>query len=105
VRLSPDEDVLAGLSIAEGLETALAGMSIGLRPMWSTGSTTLMKTFPVVSGVEVLNVIVDHDASGGGEVAAREVEACWRDANREVNLFRSDAHGDLNDALAEGLRA
>ena len=38
IRLSEDADVLERLHIAEGLETALAGMSIGLRPMWATGS-------------------------------------------------------------------
>jgi hypothetical protein len=45
VRLSEDADVLEGLFLAEGVETALASMSIGLRPMWATGSTTLMTNF------------------------------------------------------------
>jgi hypothetical protein len=41
VRLSPDEDVLGGLFLAEGIETALAAMAIGLRPTWSTSGKTL----------------------------------------------------------------
>ena len=49
IRLSEDADVLEGLHFAEGLETALAAMSIGLRPMWATGSTALMAKFPVLS--------------------------------------------------------
>jgi hypothetical protein len=102
VHLSPDDEVLEGLFLAEGLETALSGMAIGLRPMWATGTRVLIGKFPVLSGVEALNVIVDHDHSGAGERAAREVETRWRAAGREVNLLRSDAPGDLNDALKGG---
>ena len=100
VRLSLDEDVLERLHIAEGLETALAGMSIGLRPMWAAGSTALMAKFPVLSGVEALTVIVDHDANAAGERAARELEARWLDAGRKVRLLRSDDYGDLSDIIA-----
>src|SRR5580693_168847 len=100
IRLSEDADVLEGLHIAEGLETALAGMSIGLRPMWAAGSTALMAKFPVLSAVEALTVIVDHDANAAGERAARELEARWLDAGREVRLLRSDDYGDLNDIIA-----
>ena len=46
VRLSADEDVLVGLHLAEGLETALAAMAKGFRPVWSTGSAGLMAAFP-----------------------------------------------------------
>ena len=74
VRLSRDEDVLQGLHLAEGLETALSAMAKGLRPVWSTGSTALMKTFPVLDGIDCLTVIADHDATDAGEKAAREVE-------------------------------
>jgi Toprim domain/CHC2 zinc finger len=104
VRLTPDDEVLEGLHLAEGIETALAGMSIGLRPMWSTGSSGLMANFPVLAGVEAITVVVDHDLSGAGERAAREAEARWLAAGREVNLFRYDAPGDFNDALRETAR-
>jgi hypothetical protein len=104
VRLTPDDEVLGGLHLAEGLETALAGLSIGLRPMWATGSTALMSKFPVLSGIECLNLIVDNDRNGAGERAAREAEARWRAAGREVRLLRSDAPGDLNDLLKEAAK-
>jgi hypothetical protein len=104
VRLSVDEDVLEGLHLAEGLETALAGMSIGLRPMWATGSTAPMSKFPVLPGIECLNLIVDHDPNGAGEKAGREAEARWRSAGKEVRLLRSNAPGDLNDVLREGAK-
>src|SRR5271166_4880423 len=104
IRLSPDDEVLGGVFLAEGLETALAAMSIGLRPMWATGSSGLMARFPVLSGIQALDVIVDNDYNGAGEKAAREVEARWLAAGREVNLLRPGAPGDLNDALKGGIR-
>jgi hypothetical protein len=104
VRLSLDEDVLEGLHLAEGLETALSAMSIGLRPMWATGSTALMAKFPVLSGIEALTIIADHDANGAGERAASEVASRWREAGKETRIIVRDGIGDINDALAEGGR-
>jgi hypothetical protein len=104
VRLSADDEVLEGLFLAEGLETALAAMSIGLRPVWSTGSTSVMSTFPVLAGIEALNLLVDYDRNGAGERAAREAEVRWRSAGREVNLLRPISCGDFNDVLAGGDR-
>jgi hypothetical protein len=79
-------------------------MSIGLRPMWATGSTALMSKFPVLSGIESLNLIVDNDPNGAGEKAAREAEERWASAGREVRLLRSDAPGDLNDVIREAAK-
>ena len=104
IRLSEDADVLEGLHIAEGLETALAGMAIGLRPMWATGSTALMEKFPVLPGIEALTIIADHDANGAGERAASEVASRWREAGKETRIIVRDGIGDINDALAEGGR-
>jgi hypothetical protein len=56
----------------------------------------------LLAGIEALNVIADHDPNGAGEKAAQEVGARWRAANKEVNLYRSNAFGDLNDALKNG---
>jgi hypothetical protein len=101
VRLSADEDVLEGLFIAEGIETALTAMAnFGFRPTWSTGDRMLMADFPILNGIEALNIIVDHDKSGDGEKAARKAEARWLGAGREVRLLRSDDYGDLNDLIA-----
>ncbi|SEB85934.1 Toprim domain-containing protein [Rhizobiales bacterium GAS191] len=99
VRLSPDQDVAEGLYLAEGLETALAAMAIGLCPMWSAGSASLMRSFPVLAGIQCLTIIADHDAKGAGEKAAHEVADRWRAAGRETRVLRSQALGDLNDAL------
>jgi len=99
VRLNPDDEVLEGLFLAEGIETALAAMSIGLRPTWSTGSTSPMAKFPVLSGIEHLSVLCDNDPNGAGEDAAREVERRWRAAGRQVSILHSELPGDLNDMI------
>jgi hypothetical protein len=100
VRLTPDNEVLGGLHLAEGIETALAAMSKGLRPVWATGSAALMAKFPVLSGIEYLTLVVDHDRNRAGEEAAREVEARWLSADRAVRLWQPYQFGDFNDALA-----
>jgi phage/plasmid primase-like uncharacterized protein len=100
IRLSPDDAVEAGLFIAEGMETALAGMAIGLRPMWATGDRGVMSEFPLLAGIEALSVVADNDASGDGQQAAQRVAARWRAAGRDVRMFLPKAEGDdLNDAL------
>jgi putative DNA primase/helicase len=101
VRLSPDEEVLSGLILAEGLETALAAMSIGLRPIWASGSAAVMCGFPVLSGIESLTILADHDPKGAGEAAARPAAASRRAAGREVRIIFRDKLGDFNDALKE----
>jgi hypothetical protein len=103
VRLTPDEDVLGGLHLAEGLETALAAMSTGLRPMWSTGSTSIMAKLPFVAGIECLTVIADRDENGAGEKAAREAARRWREAGREVRVWTPPDRGDFNDLLMRGV--
>jgi Toprim domain len=102
VRLSPDDEVTHGLHISEGLESALAAMSIGFRPMWSTGSTVLMASLPALPGVEALTILADHDESGAGERAAREAGRRWRDAGRQVRLVMPKQPGDVNDIIMRG---
>jgi hypothetical protein len=77
-------------------------MSKGFRPMWATGSTALMAKFPVLSGIEALTIIADHDANGAGERAAAEVASRWREAGKETRIIVREGIGDINDALAEG---
>jgi phage/plasmid primase-like uncharacterized protein len=101
VRLTPDEDVASSLHLAEGLETALDAMAIGLRPMWSTGSKGLMATFPLLSGIECLTIVADHDRGGAGEAAAHDAASRWRRAGGSVRILRPAAYGDLNDMANE----
>jgi hypothetical protein len=104
VRLSLDEDVLSGLFLTEGLESALAGMSIGLRPMWSVGSRAIMAKIPVLAGVECLTILADHDDNGAGEKAALELQARWRSAVKEAHVWKPKSRGDLNDIVMGGAK-
>jgi putative DNA primase/helicase len=102
VRLTPDEDVLGGLHLAEGLETALDMMARDLRPMWSCGSTSIMAKMPVVGGIECITILADHHENGAGERAALELEQRWRAAGREVLVVVPAAPGDFNDMTMRG---
>lgn len=97
IRLSPDEDVTAGLGIAEGIETALAVIATGFRPVWACGSLEALKKFPVLGGIGCLTVFSDakpHEIAGARSCADR-----WAAAGREA-ILRVPRQGDWNDALA-----
>jgi Toprim domain/CHC2 zinc finger len=106
VKLTPDEDVTEGLTIGEGLETVLAGMSEGFKPAWVVGLAGIMK-FPVLAGVDALTILVDNDQpdrSGrrAGPAAAAECSQRWTDAGREVRLVVPRAAGaDMADVLKQ----
>ena len=51
IRLFHDEDVLYGLGIAEGVETALAAARLH-RPVWATIDAGQMEQFPLIEGIE-----------------------------------------------------
>src|SRR5262249_32636046 len=104
IRLWPDEDVTQGLVLAEGVETALyaatriASRGTLLRPAWAAGSAGNMEMFPVLSGIDALTLLVDHDVSGRGEEAARICAARWRRAGGDVILRMPKQVGtDFND--------
>jgi Toprim domain/CHC2 zinc finger len=100
VRLSRDEDVEGGLHLVEGLETGLSAMALGFRPLWATGSTSPMRVFPVLGGIEAVTFLADRDGNGAGEDAATEAARRWRAAGREARIKRlSGSLGDINDAV------
>ena len=102
VQLSPDDEVLRGVHISEGLETALDMMAKGFRPMWSCGSTAMMAKLPVLNAIESITVFADNDENGAGEKAAREVEQRWLAAGREALVAVSPVPGDFNDITMRG---
>lgn len=99
VRLFPDEDVVYGLGIAEGIETALAASRLQT-PIWATIDAGGMTAFPVIRGVQTLTIFADHDAAG-----LRAATACaerWRHAGRSVvSLAPARPGADLNDLVRE----
>jgi putative DNA primase/helicase len=93
VKLSPDEDVTTGLHICEGIETGLALIRMGFRPLWACMSAGGIAAFPLLRGIEALTIFVDNDASGTGERAARECAQLWLADGCEVKAYMAPEPG------------
>jgi hypothetical protein len=102
IRLWPDECVVGGLAIAEGIETALS-LAHGFTPVWSCIDAGNLAAFPVLAGVESLLIGADHDDAG-----LRAAEACarrWHAAGRAVRIaLAPEAGADLNDLVSRWAR-
>jgi putative DNA primase/helicase len=104
IKIDPDEDVTQRLCIGEGVETCLSGRQMGLQPVWSAVSTSGVENFPLLAGVDGLNIFKEHDA---GRQSAKVVETCarrWYEAGRNVIIVEPDTAKDLNDELQEAAR-
>ena len=84
VHLSPDQDVLDGLGIAEGIETALGVLTSGWAPVWAATSSGGVQRFPPLGGIESLTIFADPDPPGMG--AATTCARWWTNAGREVRI-------------------
>jgi len=97
IKLDADETVTQGIGIAEGIETALAVIGMGWRPVWALGSAGAMARFPVLLTVMSLTLFADHDDAG--VKAARTCGRRWADAGLDARVLRPPAVGaDWNDA-------
>jgi putative DNA primase/helicase len=98
IKIDADADVLYGITVAEGTETALAGRMLGYRPAWATGGKGTLKRFPVLpEPVQSLSVHWESDA-------ADDVRQCverWSAAGRETIILKSLSGKDAADALWE----
>jgi hypothetical protein len=106
IKLWPDEDVTAGLVLGEGIETVLAAATrivhraTRLQPAWAAGYANNLANFPVLTGIESLTVLVDHDANAEGQRAAAQVISRWRDAGREsIGIMPDKVGDDFNDLI------
>lgn len=97
IKLTADSEVTMGLALAEGVESALAGMALGFVPMWATGSVGGIAAFPVLSGIEALTICAETGIAS--EKAIEEVGTRWSAAGREVDVVVPRTGSDLNDAL------
>jgi putative DNA primase/helicase len=93
VRLSPDDGVTDGLHICEGIETGLALLAMGFRPLWCALSAGGIARFPVLDGIEALTIFADRDANQAGEHAALDCADRWRAAGREVRILAAPEVG------------
>jgi Toprim domain len=65
--------------------------------MWAAGSTSQMKDFPVLAGVECLTILADNDENEASVKAASAAYWRWKDAGRDVRIRQPKERGDLND--------
>ncbi len=104
VKLTPHKDVTSALGIGEGLESTLSipihVPDLGATPLWSLISAAGVAAFPLLKGVEVLWIAVDHDSNGVGLKAAKTCSRRWTAAGREVLRVIPERTGaDLNDLI------
>jgi hypothetical protein len=100
IKLSDDAEVSVCLSVAEGIETALAGAAMLYRPVWALGDANAIAQFPVLPGMESLTVLVDNDVNGVGQRAARQCSQRWTTAGREVfRVIPTREGADMADIL------
>lgn len=98
IRLWPDEAVGTGLTIAEGIETALAAAH-AYTPVWACVDAGNLAIFPVLEGIEVLVIVADHDDTGIEK--ARECGRRWHAAGRDARIVVPGERGqDLADVVA-----
>lgn len=92
------------LGIAEGIETALAAMSLFGIPTWSVVNTYGMMSFEPPPGVESVVIFGDNDQSFAGQAAAYSLAYALANGRKkyEVKVMMPDFVGyDWNDVLKE----
>jgi hypothetical protein len=105
IKLSPNDEVEHGLVVGEGIETTIAGMAKGFTPAWALGFAGAIRALPVLGGVDVLTILVDHDQPDfhgrqAGHEAARECADRWIAVGREVRCVVPRRLGaDMADLL------
>jgi hypothetical protein len=84
IRLLPDDTVMLGLGISEGVEDGLAVLLSGWSPIWVAGSTGAIRRFPVLDGIGSLTIFADADSPG--LEAAQECEGRWAALGKEARI-------------------
>lgn len=90
IRLWPDDEVQHGLVVGEGIETVLGAATriehrgTRLRPAWAAGDAGHLAALPVLTGIDALTILVDHDTNNAGQRAAAACASRWSTAGREV---------------------
>lgn len=101
VKLSGDDEVTEGLHICEGIETGLALLQAGFRPVWVCLSSSGVTSFPVLRGIECLTIFGDNDLNGAGLKAASDCAKRWLDVGKEVRVLLPKVAGtDFVDGRA-----
>lgn len=105
IKLDADEEVTQGLTIAEGIETALSARLLGFRPVWAVGSRSGIATFPVLAGIDGLTILRETDDGGVNINASVACAERWSDAGVEVLFATPKIVGDIDDVRSALRRA
>jgi Uncharacterized protein conserved in bacteria len=96
IRLTPDDEVMRGLGVGEGLETCLTVLAAGWAPVWCCLDAGNVGAFPVLPGIEALTIFADHDPAG--RRAAEKCAVRWHGAGCEARIVLPPTEGDdVND--------
>jgi hypothetical protein len=101
IKVDADESVALGLHIGEGVETCLAALLAGFRPVWALGSATAIAAFPVLSGIEAITVLGEVGDGGANHRAAQACATRWINAGRGAFMVAPRIGGDMNDVWRE----
>jgi len=96
IKLDAHVDVTLGLHLGEGIETCLAARQCGYRPTCATGSAKFIEAFPVLAGIEAINIFAEND-----QPSRKAANACGQryvDAGCEAWMLEPNA-GDMNDYI------
>lgn len=103
VRLAPCADVVG---VAEGIETALAAMSMFGVPTWATLTAGFMEKFEPPKGVKRVVIYGDNDASYTGQASAYSLARKLKTKGFEVDvLIPRNVGTDWADVLLEDREA
>ena len=88
-----------GLTVAEGVETALAVATVR-RPVWSAIDADNLAALPVLAGIEELLIFADNDRNLKGQRSAHECAKRWHAAGVRVRIAMPPEPGtDACDVL------
>jgi putative DNA primase/helicase len=101
IKLDPDDSVLAGLHLGEGVETVLTGRQfLGMRPAWAMGGKGGIASFSLLSGIQALTLFEEDDSDSGSAMACARCGDRWDAGSREVWIVPPRAGlKDINDAV------
>jgi hypothetical protein len=103
IRLTPPPDGDEPLILAEGIETALSALPAGQRHAWAAISATNLWHFDLPASIRYVIIIADHDESGTGTAAARDLAGQLHRQGRRVRIATPPVPGtDLNNLLGAG---
>lgn len=98
IKLASDHDVTYGLTIAEGIETGLAGVAMNFLPTWILGDAGAVAKFPVLAGIECLTILVDNDVTG--QASALQCSRRWTGMGFEVfRVVPTEVGADMADVM------